>query len=110
MSYFLHITTTAERDLLRAAEYIEFTLKNPDAAERLLDIAEQRISSLSDMPEKFQLVDDPVLASWGIRYVMINDYLAFYVIDPKQQLVIIVRILYQKSNWNSILHQGFSLR
>ena len=29
MSYSIHITATAERDILRAADYIEFTLKNP---------------------------------------------------------------------------------
>lgn len=39
MSYSIHITATAERDILRAADYIEFTLKNPTAAEHLLDAA-----------------------------------------------------------------------
>ena len=37
MSYSIHITATAERDILRAADYIKFTLKNPTAAEHLLD-------------------------------------------------------------------------
>lgn len=81
MSYQVHITSTAEHDIMRAADYIEFTLK----------------------------VDDPVLASWGIRFVIINNYLAFYTIDEEKQTVIIVRFLYQKSNWTSILRQGFSL-
>ena len=31
MSYQVHITSTAEHDIMRAADYIEFTLKNPDA-------------------------------------------------------------------------------
>ena len=39
MSYSIHITATAERDILRAADYIKFTLKNPTAAEHLLDAA-----------------------------------------------------------------------
>ena len=51
MSYSIHITATAERDILRAADYIEFTLKNPTAAEHLLDAATKQINSLSDMPE-----------------------------------------------------------
>ena len=59
MSYSIHITATAERDILRAADYIEFTLKNPTAAEHLLDAATKQINSLSDMPEKYYLVDDP---------------------------------------------------
>ena len=83
--------------------------KNPDAADNLLDAATEQIGSLADLPQKFRLVDDPVLASWGIRFVIINNYLAFYTIDEEKQTVIIVRFLYQKSNWTSILRQGFSL-
>lgn len=109
MSYMIHITATAERDIIRAADYIEYTLKNPTAAEHLLDVATEQINSLADMPEKFHLVDDPVLASWGIRFIIVNNYLAFYTIDTEKQLVIVVRFLYQKSNWNSILGQVFSL-
>ncbi|RHC34348.1 type II toxin-antitoxin system RelE/ParE family toxin, partial [Agathobacter rectalis] len=30
MSYRVHITSTAEHDIMRAADYIEFILKNPD--------------------------------------------------------------------------------
>lgn len=109
MSYNIYITATAERDILRAADHIEFTLKNPTAADHLLDAVTEQINSLDDMPEKFRLVDDPVLASWEIRFVIVNNYLAFYTIDKRKQLVIVVRFLYQKSNWNSILRQGFSL-
>lgn len=86
MSYSIHITATAERDILRAADYIKFTLKNPTAAEHLLDAATKQINSLSDMPEKYYLVDDPVLASWEIRFIIINNYLAFYTIDKEKQL------------------------
>ena len=109
MSYIIHITATAERDIIRAADYIEFSLKNPTAAEHLLDVATEQINSLTDLPEKFRLVEDPVLASWGIRFIIVNNYLAFYTIDKERQMVIVVRFLYQKSNWNSILRQGFSL-
>lgn len=83
--------------------------QNPNAADNLLDAATEQIGSLADLPQKFHLVDDPVLASWGIRFVIINNYLAFYTIDEEKQTVIIVRFLYQKSNWTAILRQGFSL-
>ena len=106
MSYQVHITSTAEHDIMRAADYIEFTLKNPDAADNLLDAATEQIGSLADLPQKFRLVDDPVLDR---RFVIINNYLSFYTIDEEKQTVIIVRFLYQKSNWTSILRQGFSL-
>ena len=81
MSYQFYITSTAEHDIMRAADCIEFTLKNPDAVDNLLDAATERI----------------------------NNYLVFYTIDEEKQTVIIVRFLYQKSNWTSILRQGFPL-
>lgn len=109
MSYMIHITQTAERDIMRAADHIEFNLKNPSAADHLLDVATEQINSLSDIPQKFRLVDAPVLSSWGIRFVIVNNYLAFYTIDEEKQMVIVVRFLFQKSNWNAILRQGFSL-
>ena len=109
MSYQVRITSTAEHDIMRAADYIEFTLKNPDAADKLLDVAITQISSLADLPQKFRPVDDPVLANWNIRFVIINQYLAFYTIDEEKQTIIVVRFLYQKSNWTSLLRQGFPL-
>ncbi len=103
MSYHIYITSAAERDLNHAADYIEFVLKNPKAADDLLDEAEKSISSLSEFPEKSKLVDDPILSSWGIRFVTVAGYLAFYTISEEEKLVIVVRFLFQKSNWNSIL-------
>ena len=109
MSYQFYITSTAEHDIMRAADYIEFALKNPNAANNLLDAVTEQIGSLADLPQKFHPAEDPILASWGIRFVKINNYLVFYTIDEEKQTVIIVRFLYQKSNWTSILRQGFSL-
>ena len=77
MTYQIHITKTAERDLAGAADYIEYTLKNPSAADNLLDKAEEKISALSDFPQIHAIVDDPVLSAWGIRFTVINNYLAF---------------------------------
>lgn len=109
MSYHLHITSTAEHDIMRAVDYIEFILKNPLAADNLLDTVSKQIGTLSEFPQKFRIVDDPVLASWEIRFVIINNYLAFYTINEEKQTVIVVRFLYKKRNWYSILRQGFSL-
>ena len=45
MSYQVYITSTAEHDIMRAADYIEFTFKNPDVADNLLDAATEWIDS-----------------------------------------------------------------
>ena len=76
MKYNLHITKSTEIDLIRAADYIEYNLLNPQAANDLLDKAEKAICKLSEMPQIHQLVEDPVLKSWGIRFVLVDDYMA----------------------------------
>ena len=103
MNYSIHITDKAERDLNEAADYIEFTLLNPEAADHLLDKVEEEISNLAFMPEKYKTVDDPLLAAWGIRLIVINNYLAFYIVDESTKTIHIIRFLYGKRNWIAIL-------
>lgn len=107
MSYSIHITKTAERDLVNARDYIAFVLKNPTASEHLLDVAEKEISALSVFPESGVLVDEPVLNEWGVRFVTLNNYIAFYIIEGN--IVHIVRFLYGKSDWITILKTGYNI-
>ena len=103
MTYNIRITDKAQEDIGRAADYIEFVLKNPDSADELLDAAEAEIGSLSAMPERYQIPDDDVLRAWGIRYVQVKSYLAFYTVDKATATVNVIRFLYGKRDWDSIL-------
>ena len=107
MSYHLHITSVAERDISQAADYIEFVLKNPKAADDLLEETDQKINALVPFPQEHPIVEDKLLAAWGIRFTQIKNYLAFYVIEENQ--VTVIRFLYAKSDWISILKVGFPL-
>ena len=103
MSYRIIISQKAEKDIIEAADYIEFILHNPKAADDLLDKVTEAIENLSVMPEKFGIVDESVLKAWGIRVFSINNYLVFYRINEVAHAVHIVRFLYGKRNWKSIL-------
>ena len=107
MSYHLHITSVAERDISQAADYIEFVLKNPKAADDLLEETDQKINALLPFPQEHPIVEDKLLAAWGIRFTQIKNYLAFYVVEENQ--VPVIRFLYAKSDWISILKVGFPL-
>ena len=109
MNYEVRITRAAENDLNEAADYIEFVLLNPQAADDLLDTVEETLPTLAQYAQRYALVDDPVLRTWGIRFVQIKNYLAFYTISEEEQKVYIVRFLYGKRNWISILKNGFSM-
>jgi len=101
------ITEAAKRDIADAASYILFSLKNPRAANSLLDAADAVINSLSRMPERYSLVHDKVLSSWGIRCVQVKNYLVFYTVSTETAAVHIIRFLYKKRDWISILHSSY---
>ena len=106
MMYSIHMTNRAQRDIDEAADYIEFSLRNPKASDALLDAVEREISSLSNMPERYPVISDGFLGSLGIRFVQVKNCLAFYRIDEKQSKVYIIRFLYGKRDWVSILHHN----
>lgn len=74
-----------------------------------MDEAESKINALSVFPEKFALAEDTLLSSWDIRFTMVKNYLVFYLIDQQAATVHIVRFLYGKSDWVSILKQGLPM-
>lgn len=105
MKYRLNITRKAEHDIADAADYIEFVLYNPTAADDLLDEVEKIFNSLVFMPDKHALADDPVLRAWGIRFVKVKNYLAFYLIDESAGIIYVVRFMYSRRSWEKILRK-----
>lgn len=103
MSYQIHITQAAENDINEAADYIAYSLMNTSAAERLLDEIDREIPKLSEFASQHAVIDDPVLKSWGMRFLKIGNYLAFYIVNERENKVQILRFLYEKRDWLYIL-------
>jgi plasmid stabilization system protein ParE len=70
--YRVDITDYAEWDMRKAAEYISINLHNRSAAEQLLNDAEKAIYTLEEMPFRYPLVADEVLASQGFRFFPVH--------------------------------------
>ena len=103
MKYDIQITSRAEHDIISAADYIEHILLNPKASDLLLNSIDKTINSLRDFPKKHPLTDDPVLKSWDIRFVKVDNYLIFYTVSELDKTVYIVRVLYKRRNWIVLL-------
>lgn len=109
MRFDVHINQLAEQDLLNASDYIEYTLMNPDAADALLDAFEEEANDIGLYPKKYPLVQDSILASWGIRFTLVKNYILFYTVDEETSTVHIVRFLNARSNWMVTLRSGYTV-
>ena len=103
MDYTVEFTQPAEIDLIGIYTYIADTLKAPQAASRIYASIKQEITTLSTNPERHQVIDEPPYESQGIRKLFVENYVAFYVADKEKRSVSILRILYNRREWQSIL-------
>lgn len=103
MKYNIHVTQAAERDMANAYDYIDLVLKKSNCRRQAVGCGRRKIGALAEFPHKFEVVSDKLLSLWGIRFTIVMNYLAFYTVDDATQTVHIVRFLYGKSNWITIL-------
>lgn len=97
--YNIEIFPTAKQDLLDIISYLN-TL-SPDTALRYYDLLIEEISSLSELPERYPHPKDLALKAKGYRYLLVKNYLVFYVVSGKT--VQIRRILYARRDYSSLL-------
>lgn len=98
-NYKIRIYPTAKRDLLDIIDYLN-TL-SPEAALRYYDLLTEQIASLSHLPERCPRPKDLALAAKGYRYLIVENYLVFYVVSG--DTVQIRRILYGRRDYQSLL-------
>lgn len=101
--YKIIVTDPAQRDLRDTVSYISNELKNKQAAFNLLNLVEETVNSLTDMPERYAVVDDEILSREGFRFIPIKNYLLFYIVRKNMQTVVIQRFLYARRDWKNIL-------
>ncbi len=102
-TYRIVITEPAENDVNRIADYIALELRMPSAAENMITKISNSISTLEQTPKRYALVKDKRLATLGIRKLIVDNYIVFFIVSEANYSIVIVRILYSKRNWNDLL-------
>lgn len=95
----VEIFPTAQDDLRSIVEYLN-TL-SPQTALRYYDLLTEKISGLSELPERHPLARDEQLRSRGYRLLLVKNHIVFYVINNKS--VEIRRILYARRHYIELL-------
>lgn len=94
MRYSIAVTEQAQADINEVFNYIALELQSAQNASRLLDKLESSILSLAEMPERFRRYDKEPWKSRNLRAMPVKKYLVFYVVDNKNHLVTVLRVLY----------------
>ncbi len=101
--YKIVIEETAENDLIGILSYISDTLHEPNIAIRIYGSIKKEILSLNKMPNRYAVVNEEPYRSMGVRRIPVENYTAFYIVDEKQNVVHIFRILYNRREWKYLL-------
>ena len=102
-NYSIKITPKADEDLEKIYSYISRELFSRQSAENLLDKIEESIMGLREFPFSCSYVDDEFLRNKGYRKLIINNYIAFYMVDEEKMQIIIMRVLYGRQKYEDLL-------
>ena len=88
----------AEQDLYDILAYIAFALQSPLNASGQLGRLERGISSLESLPGRFCAHEREPWKSRGLRTMLVDQYLVFYIPDFETETVTVLRIMYSGRN------------
>lgn len=92
--YEVKITKMAYGHMQEIVRYISNELFAPDAAANLLDKFQKSINGLSDMPERYSLVDEEPWRSEGVRKIIVKNFLIYFWIDEPNSKVQVTGVIY----------------
>jgi len=75
------------------------------AANNLKKEIKEKLFEISENPTHRPLVNDEYLANFGYRLKKVKNYLIFYIIGEDNKHIKIVRFLYGRRDWMSILKE-----
>ena len=97
--FTVQLLSVAEEDLTEAIAFI--AADNPAVAMALANRIEKSLDDLASHPRMGRVPDDPNLIQMGYRYLVVENYLVFYVVEVKK--VVIHRILHGARNYRDLL-------
>ena len=102
-TYEIRIVESAEQDLNQIFGYIADTLHEPEAAARLLVSFREAIDSLRQLPFRQRPLQEEPYAALGVRRLLVGNYIVFYSAAEGNSVVYILRVLYKRREWQTLL-------
>lgn len=105
MEYKVTLSEEFENDLDSIINYISNKLLSPIAAKNIYLQIKEKINHLNESPFLYPVYHDEKLSQKGLRYIVVSNYLMFYMVNEQNKEVIMLRLLYGKRNITDILEK-----
>lgn len=102
-AYDIIITGPGEQDLREITDDIVKKREEKLFALKEINKIGDAIYNLDNIPFSNSLVSDERLVTTGIRKIIIDKYIIFYIASEKDKTVSIIRILSLRRNWADLL-------
>lgn len=96
--YQIKITVQVWEHLRLIRDYIARELMAPETAKRMIALLRQEISSLSQMPERFKLIDEMPWREMGFRKSRVKNYYDYFWIYEEKKEVQVIAVIYVHRN------------
>ena len=106
MQYALELTATAKADLSEIFTYIKTAFLDADTARSQVMRIKDTIMGLEQLPERFPLIPRETMGDCDIRKVLVDNYIVFYQIQPQPPIVYVLRVVYCRRNWGTLLQDN----
>ncbi|QFJ56078.1 type II toxin-antitoxin system RelE/ParE family toxin [Pseudobutyrivibrio xylanivorans] len=101
--YDYDFTEIAEADIDETLYYISNELCNPKAAKDFVDELDDKLADICKSPKNGRLVVNEFLKRDDVRRFLVDNYIAYYIIDEANSKIVVLRVVYSKRNQNEIL-------
>ena len=99
------LTQKAVADLDDIVEYIAVELANPTAASDFVDKLQGAIEEARFFPESGSLVINEFIPNAEVRKKLVGNYIMYYLPDPDEKMIFVLRIVYSRRNMDDILRK-----
>ena len=104
MKWTVKYSAQSKTDLWSIHNYIAHFLKEPQAAERLVNRILNAVDTLEESPHRRHFDLEP-WCSLGMRRINVGNYAVLYIPDEDTRLVKIIRILYGRMDLEKALEE-----
>jgi plasmid stabilization system protein ParE len=101
--FTLTFSSKINDDIVSSIGYIKNTLQAPMAAENHVKELKKAYEKLKENPYGRPLAHNTFLASQGIRFIKVKNYILIYYINGENKEVFLYRFMYAHRDWINIL-------